>query len=149
MQKDGIHQHLVWHLLITTVSWIPRALSFTSLYKIIPSLSRKTVHLHLQRHSSCSESLNTLSRDMTAARKDCYEIIFSFKTICNTEMSLSFSSSLTSFKYYSEVLLELNMLSLHFILLLGLSKLKCSENSKQKERRKTPTDSPPSCPPLL
>lgn len=85
---------------------------------------------------------------MAAARKDCYPIIFSFKTIYNTEMLLAFSSSL-SFKYCSEVLLELNMLSLHFVLLLSLSKLKCSENGEQKERRRTPTVSVPSRPLFL
>lgn len=53
-------------------------------------------------------------------------------------MSLAFCSSLTSLKYCSEALLELSVLSLKLVLLLSLSKLKCSENSEQRERRKTP-----------
>lgn len=83
------------------------------------------------RHGSCFEAFNELSRDMAVAGRDCYQMIFLFQYICNTEQSLAFCSSLTSFKYCSEVLLELSMLSLKFVLLFSLSKLKCSENSER------------------
>ena len=59
-------------------------------------------------------------------------------------MSLAFSYSLTNSKYCSEVLLELTVLSIKFALLLSLSELKTSENSEQREGRKTPLISLPS-----
>lgn len=91
------------------------------------------------RHGSCFEAFNELSRDMAVAGRDCYQMIFLFQYICNTEQSLAFCSSLTSFKYCSEVLLELSMLSLKFVLLFSLSKLKCSENSERGGGKENPS----------